>query len=148
MTIKVQDINLELEDLDKKYNSFIFNYKEKENDDKFINIYKENFSKVYLNGENILDEKPIRELIKIKSEIIKKEDFNYYRYMDLQEKEYNDKKVLPEVLNYGNEIKKKTVNKNNKRKKHKNSKDSRKPTKNTRNNSFGNKIDLSNWNNK
>lgn len=152
--VKVKDINLKLEDLDKKYSSFTFDYKEKADEDKFINVYKKEFSEVYLNGKNIVDEKPIKELIKIKTKIIKEEDSNYYRYMEMRKKEFDAKRVLPEILEYENEIKKKFTSRsgkgktNNDNRNNNKKKDSRKNTRNKRNNSFGNKMDLSDWNKK
>lgn len=143
----IENINLELEDLDKKYNSFTFDYKEKKDEDKFINTYKKEFSEVYLNGKNIVEEKPIEELIKIKSKIIKREDANYYRYMEIERKEFGNKKVLPEILKYENVIKEKSKG-YNKTKNYNKKTTPRKNTRNQRENTFGNKIDLSDWNKK
>ena len=58
--VKIKDIRLEIEDLEKKYNEFSFDYTREDELDKYINIYKKEFSKKYLDGENIEDQLPIK----------------------------------------------------------------------------------------
>ena len=96
--IEVKDVKLNIEDLNKKYSSFSFDYYEEVNVDKYIDIYKKNFSNKSLNGRDIEKEKPIEELMYIKSKVIKLQDANNYRYMELDE--FKKKKVLPEILDY------------------------------------------------
>lgn len=109
----VHDVELSIEDIDKKYGEFCFDYIVKENVNKYINAYKYYFSKEKLNGRNIEEEIPVKELIHIKSKIVKENEANNYRYMSIEreyldngrqykENEFKDKKVLPEILNYDN----------------------------------------------
>ncbi|HSH34822.1 TIGR03986 family type III CRISPR-associated RAMP protein [Schnuerera sp.] len=106
--VKVKDIILNIEDLDKKYNSFNFDYYEKADLDKYINIYKDNFSKKNLNSRKIDEQKPVEELMLIKSKVVKFEDANYYRYMEIElvqakgrkVNEFRYMNVLPEILEY------------------------------------------------
>lgn len=51
--VKVGDIKLHVEDLNKKYSEFCFDYEKTEDIDKYISLYKEDFSKKYLNGNSI-----------------------------------------------------------------------------------------------
>lgn len=101
--VEVKDIKLKIEDLDKKYSSFSFDYYKEDDGDKYIDIYKKNFSNKNLNGRNIEAQKPIKELMHIKSKVIKFQDANNYRYMDLNE--FRKRKVLPEILDYEKLIK-------------------------------------------
>jgi len=96
--VKVEDIHLKVENLDLKYGSFSFEYYEDEDINKYIDIYKENFSKKYLNGKNLEEYKSIKELLTIKSKIVELKDSNNYRYMKLEE--FRKRRVLPEILNY------------------------------------------------
>lgn len=96
--VEVKDVKLNIEDLGKKYSSFSFDYYEEVNADKYIDIYKKNFSNKNLNGRDIEKEKPIEELMYIKSKVIKLQDANNYRYMELDE--FRKRKVLPEILDY------------------------------------------------
>lgn len=109
--VKVKDIILNMEDLDKKYNSFSFDYYEEADLDKYIDIYKDNFSRKNLNGRSIDEQKPVKELMLIKSKVVKIEDANYYRYMEIERQEmikgrnkkineFKDMNVLPEILEY------------------------------------------------
>lgn len=104
--VKVKDIKLNIEDLNKKYNSFSFCYYKEDNKenniDKYVNTYKNNFSNKYLNGKRIEKEKPIKDLIHIKSQIVEPEDANNYGYMKLEE--FKEKKVLPELSLYEQSI--------------------------------------------
>lgn len=159
--VRVEDFKLMLEDLDEKYSSFTFDYIKQEDENKFIDIYKKEFSNNYLNGRDIEDEKSVKELIKIKSNVVKSEDSNYYRYMEIQAdyndngrkpNEFKDLKVLPEILNYEKALKSGKKNekyiKNEKDKKEYKKDDKSKPkfkedNSNNRN-SFGNTMDFSN----
>ena len=150
--VKVSDILLKLENLEKKYLEFSFDFMEDAEIDKYINIYKETFSNKYLNGKSIDEQKFIKEFIYIKSKVVNKKDANWYRYMNLNE--FKDKKVLPSILEYADIINKdrmgldksrktqydKQNNKQNNKQKRNKSKDNYKNNK-----SFGNSIDLSNW---
>lgn len=113
--VEVKDVKLNIEDLNKKYSSFSFDYYEEANADKYIDIYKKNFSNKNLNDRDIEKEKPIEELMYIKSKVIKSQDANDYRYMKLDE--FRKRKVLPEICEcqkeYLNEIKEYNPNKSN-----------------------------------
>jgi len=102
--VKIKDIRLEIEDLEKKYNEFSFDYTREDELDKYINIYKKEFSKKYLDGENIEDQLPIKEFFHIKKTVISKEDSSWYRYMTLEE--FKERKVLPSILEYADNVKK------------------------------------------
>lgn len=96
--VKVEDIELKIENLDLKYNSFSFEYHENEDINKYIDIYKKNFSARYLNDKDLEEQEPIKELLTIKSKVIDKSEANNYRYMDLEE--FKIKRVLPEIQKY------------------------------------------------
>jgi len=103
--IKVENVKLYIEDIERKYSYFCFDYYDPEDPDKFIALYKEKFSKEYLNDNNIEEQKPIRELMYIKSKVVKENERNNYRYMRLNIKknernEFNDRKPLPEILDF------------------------------------------------
>ncbi len=100
--VKVKDIVLEIEDLDKKYNEFSFDYKKADELDRYIDRYKEEFSQKYLNGENIEDQLPIKEFFHIKKTVIEEKDSSWYRYMTM--KEFKDRKVLPSILEYAENV--------------------------------------------
>lgn len=106
--VKVNDIELSIEDIDKKYGSFCFDYTVKANVDKYISAFKDFFSKEKLNGRNIDEQIPVKELMYIKSKIVKGNEANNYRYMSIERKyqdngrqykenEFKDKKVLREI---------------------------------------------------
>ncbi|MCF6463749.1 TIGR03986 family type III CRISPR-associated RAMP protein [Clostridium sp. Cult1] len=101
--VKVKDIELKIEDLDKKYNTFSFDYYKEGDIDKYINIYKKNFSNEYLRGTPIGDIELIKDFMYIKSKVIKFKASNNYRYMELYE--FEDKKVLPEIYHFRKSIK-------------------------------------------
>lgn len=113
--VKVKDIKLEIEDLEKKYGKFSFDYTKGDDIEKYIRIYKEEFSSNYLNGQNIEKQLPIEEFFYIKKTVIKKEDSSWYRYMEL--KEFRDRKVLPSILKYDENVKRDNNNLNPNRKK-------------------------------
>lgn len=150
--IEIKDINLKIEDIEAKYNSFTFDYAIAEDIDKYIGIYKKDFSNKYLKGNNIEQEKTIKELKEIKTRIVKKEDSKFYRYMNMQDKEFKEKKVLPEILNYENAVnsiienkpKSNKINKSN-NKTNINNKNKKPQNKSRDNKSFGNTLDLSAW---
>ena len=87
--VKVENIKLQVENLKKKYSEFCFNYEEPQDIDKYISIYKEEFSKKYLLGKPIEEYDSIKELMAIKSQIFHTNDCNY---MELRE--YRRKKLL------------------------------------------------------
>ncbi len=100
--VKVKDLTLNIENLQKKYTEFSFDYMEEDNIEKYIDYYKKEFSHKYLNGKDIDDMKPIKELMYIKSRIVKESETNNFRYMNMQAKEFSNKKVLPEILEQDN----------------------------------------------
>lgn len=112
--VEIDNFNLMIEDLDEKYSGFTFDYMKEEDENKFVNIYKEEFSKNYLNRKDIEDEKSIKEMMKIKSTLVKSEDANYYRHMEIKadyndggrkQNEFKNLRVLPEILNYDENVK-------------------------------------------
>jgi len=96
--VKVEDIELKIENLDTKYNSFSFDYFETQDVNKFIDIYKKNFASSYLSGGSLEEQKPVKELMKIKSKLVEESEANNYNYMKLNE--FKDKRVLLEILDY------------------------------------------------
>ncbi len=100
--VKIENLTLKLEDLQKKYTEFSFDFMEKHDLEEYIDYYKEKFSHRYLNGKKIDSMRPIKELMYIKSRIIKESEGNSFRYMDMQAKEFSSKKVLPEILEQNN----------------------------------------------
>lgn len=104
--IKVEDVVLKIESLDKKYSSFSFDYTEIKDSQKYIDFYKEYFSNEYketLGNKSITQMEPIKELMYIKSKTTSISEANDYRYMAIRErqfKEYGEKKVLPSILDY------------------------------------------------
>lgn len=107
--VEVNEVKLKIEDLSQKYESFSFDYMEEKSVEEYIEIYKSEFSKRYLDGKQIDAEKSIRELMKIKSKLVESSDQRHYRYMNL--KDFTDKKVLPEILCYESDIGKTGSNK-------------------------------------
>ncbi|CAK7076138.1 MAG: hypothetical protein TIS_01098 [Tissierella sp.] len=112
--------------------------------EKYINIFKKTFSNKYLNRKNIDEEESIEELIYIKSALIDEKEHNWYRYMTLNE--YKEKKVLPTILKYSEKVKKDNSSFNKQRNNDNKSKDSRQKSP-KKDESFGNRLDLSNINN-
>lgn len=98
--VKVESVELKIENIDKKYESFSFDYLETDNVDKYIKFYKDNFATEKIGGKSLDDQKPIKELMTIKSRIVSEKDAKYYRYMEMKLKEFRDRKVLPEILHY------------------------------------------------
>lgn len=103
--VKVENIKLQVENLKKKYSEFCFNYEEPQDIDKYISIYKEEFSKKYLLGKPIEEYDSIKELMAIKSQIFHTNDCNY---MELRE--YRRKNYFPTIIEH---IQKKTKKNNN-----------------------------------
>lgn len=100
--VKVKDMKLHTENLQKKYEEFCFDYLENNDIDKFVNVYKKKFSEEYLSGKSIDEHKTIKELIYIKSKVLNE---NQCRYMDLEE--FKDKKPLPEISTFDSSTKRK-----------------------------------------
>lgn len=96
--VKVKALNLHLENLDKKYGEFTFDYFDKGNIDDFVTAYKDTISNNLLGGKSIDDEKPIKELMYIKTKVVKPNERMYYRYMRVEE--YKIKIPLPAILDY------------------------------------------------
>jgi len=92
---KVGDIKLHVEDLNKKYSEFCFDYEKTEDIDKYISSYKQDFSKKYLNGNSIENSKPVEELITIKSQIL---PIKYCEYMGFNE--YRKKGYFPKIIEW------------------------------------------------
>lgn len=125
--VKIKDIKLKIEDLDKKYSSFSFDYFKSEDISKYIDLYKEKLSKTYLNGKPVYEEESIKELIFIKSKVIAEKDADKYRYMRFKPNEFRYRNVLPTILKYEElqknpNIKKQDCNNNLKHKSHDNQK--------------------------
>ncbi len=146
--VKIENVKLKLEDLDRKYGDFSFDYHVDADPSYYIEEYKKYFSEKYLKGENIEEDASIKTFLYMKEYVVDKNDRDYYSYMTLDE--YNFKKILPEALSYKEKIKTKnnTNNSSNqddnqKNKDNNNKKNKSKKTK--RNNDFGNKIDLSDF---
>lgn len=123
--VKVEGINLKIENINKKYSSFSFDYMEKADVEDYIKIYKGKFSEKYLDGKSIEDEKSIKELMKIKSKIVKRSEGNRYRYMSIRLvdgkkklNEYSKRFILPEILVYDEltSMKEEKLNYNNQKK--------------------------------
>lgn len=98
--VKVNDVKLKIENLQRKYEKFRFDYLENKDIYKYINTYKKKFSEKYLSGKSIDEQTAIKELIYIKSKVLKE---NQCKYMELNE--FKDKKPLPEIQNSENSIK-------------------------------------------
>lgn len=153
--VQVTDITLKVENLQKKYNEFSFDFVEDANINEYIEGYKSTFSDEYLSdGKKIEEQLSIREFIYIKKTVIDEKDRNWYRYMDMDLKEFNDRRVLPTLLEYYEYVKKEKpfVNhkKSNPQKNYKqgNKQKGNNPkdiTNKDSNNGFGNKIDFPDW---
>lgn len=135
--VKVSNIELKIENLEKKYGEFSFDFMDSGNVDDYINIYKSNFSDQYLNGKDIEEEKPIRELICIKSTIIDGKDSNWYRYMELPE--FRHKKVLPSILEYADLVKKEGTQLHSKASRHQSGRRDKKDNRSVRDRGIGKK---------
>lgn len=96
--VEVQEINLKLENLDEKYTTFSFDFMNDASVDEFIGKYKTNFSRKYLNGKNLEESISVKELMYIKSRIVKSSECNNFRYMEFERNEFRYKNVLPEIL--------------------------------------------------
>ena len=107
--IEVVDVRVKIEDLQKKYTSFSFDYYKDDDINKYISLYKEFFSKNKLKGKNIEETTPVKELMYIKSVVIEEDERNNYRYMDLDE--FKLKKVLPTIIQCKNGAYSKSHNK-------------------------------------
>lgn len=111
--IEFSSLDLKIEDIEKKYNEFSFDYYKKEEIDDYIKYYKDCVKKNHLKDEEIEKLKNIRELIKIKTYVVSKETSEFFTYMDL--KGYKEKKPLPELLTYPNKFPDKDKKYNNKK---------------------------------
>lgn len=106
--IEISDIDLNIEDLDMKYKNFSFAYHKKASIDTYIDRFKANFSEKHLDGRELDKEKHIREFYKISSKVVSKDKCQYYRYMSMQDKEFDKKTYLPSILEYETMQKKST----------------------------------------
>lgn len=104
--VKVNDMKLQIENLQKKYQKFCFDYLENKDIDKYIDAYKKKFSEKYLSGKSIDEQTNIIELIFMKSKVLKE---NQCRYLELDEGEFKDKKPLPKIAAYVNSAKRKEL---------------------------------------
>ena len=93
--VKVKDIKLNIEDLDKKYGTFCFDYYKSAKADDYIDEYKRYISNM-LNVKNMEEVTSIKEFFCIKATLIDEKDKNNYRYMVLDE--FKLKKILPTIL--------------------------------------------------
>lgn len=139
--IEVVDIKVKIEDLKKKYSSFSFDYYNDDDIKKYIELYKEYFSRNKLKGKSIEETTPVKELMYIKSVVIDEEESNYYRYMELDE--FGLRKVLPNILQCRNAYSKKASNNEHKgvkdkNKREKNNDNRRNASQKFNRNSFGN----------
>lgn len=154
--VKLDDISLKVENLEKKYDEFSFDYMEDMELDKYLDMYKKTFSNKYLSGKSINEQESIKELMYIKKTLIDKKDASWYRYMELDE--FKDRKVLPSILEYNDNVSKdnpgtdKGGNKGSYQQKNSthNSRDKRsydnKPKNIKSEEAFGNSIVIPNWN--
>ncbi len=152
--VEIENVKLKLEDLDKKYGEFSFDYYTSDSPLIYIDEYKKYFSKTFLNGENIEENNSIKTFLYMKKYVVDKNDRDYYSYMPL--KEFRNKKILPDALSYKNKIKDKNVpnntnqnrvNQNKGKPKYNNpsnnQNDNSRNSKKQKSNSFGTTIDLS-----
>ncbi|TFZ39375.1 TIGR03986 family CRISPR-associated RAMP protein [Soehngenia longivitae] len=146
--VKIENVKLKLEDLDRKYGDFSFDYHVDADPSYYIEEYKKYFSEKYLKGKDIEEDASIKTFLYMKEYVVDKNDRDYYSYMPLVE--FKNKKILPEALSYKEKIKTK-INANNSSNQDDNQKDKdnnnqkNKSKKSKRNNDFGNKIDLSDF---
>jgi len=148
--IELMDVKVKIEDLEKKYTSFSFDYYKDDDINRYIELYKEYFSKNKLGGKNIEETTTVKEFMYIKSVVIDENERNNYRYMDLDE--FKLKKVLPDILhckdayskNYNKSDTKKSLNyeqNQDRNKKEKKNKKSRNVSDKSNKNSFGNTME-------
>ncbi|NLB79691.1 MAG: TIGR03986 family CRISPR-associated RAMP protein [Clostridiaceae bacterium] len=100
--VKVERLELNIENLERKYGEFSFDYFDKGVDNEYIGIYK-NYISQSLSGKRSIDideVKPIKELMFIKSKVVQPDERKHYRYMNMNKKEYQEKAPLPEILEY------------------------------------------------
>lgn len=81
--IEIEDINVLVENLEEKYSSMTMDFTRKEERGRYINKYIESFSKKY--KVNLLNQQGVKELIKLKTNVVKKSNKDEVRYMDLKE---------------------------------------------------------------
>ena len=110
--VKINQIQLKVENLAKKYRSLSFHYREDRDSKEYIEKYKKYFSNQYkeaLKGKNIGQHPSVQELMYIKSKVISLAQANEYRYMviDGKNNEFKNKKVLPSILEYENALQQK-----------------------------------------
>lgn len=106
--VKVENIELYMENLKKKYEEFSFNYVDKHDVSKYIKAYKTKFSQENLAGKSIDEQNSVKDLIIIKSKVLKEKQCEY---MTLRE--FRDKRILPEILHFDDNAKRKEQHYNN-----------------------------------
>lgn len=84
--IEFENINLEIEDLNKKYKSIngFFSYMDKKDIKEYINYYKKFFKDKF--KVDIDNEESVKELLMMKTNFIKKEDENNFRHMSIKKR--------------------------------------------------------------
>ncbi|NLB78467.1 MAG: TIGR03986 family CRISPR-associated RAMP protein [Clostridiaceae bacterium] len=100
--VKLEKLELNIENLEKKYGSFSFDYYDTAVIEDFVQSYKSYLSEGFLNGKKLDHVEPIKELMYIKSTIIKSDEREHYRYMPLDN--YKKKIPLPTILEYSDRI--------------------------------------------
>lgn len=95
--VEFENINLEIEDLNKKYKSIngFFSYMDKKDIKEYINYYKKFFKDKF--KVDIDNEKSVKELLMMKTNFIRKEDENNFRHMSIEKKEFRNRYPLPDV---------------------------------------------------
>ncbi len=132
--VKISDIALKIENLERKYGEFCFDFMDDADVDYYIDFYKNTFSRKYLGNANIDKQKSIEELMCIKSTLVDSKDSNWYRYMKLRHdgrnlKEFSEKRVLPSILEYADVVKKDGKNFSGKKDNYKQARQQRKDNK-------------------
>lgn len=108
--INISNINLQLEDLNKKYSSLSIDFYEKQDKNSYLDIYKKEIKKRF--NLNIENELSVQELIKMKTVIIGEGKFNEGRYMTLADKEFTKKLPLLNPIKQGDIIEGKVIKSN------------------------------------
>lgn len=88
--VKIQNIELKVEDLKNKYTDFTLDFMKNENVEEYIDKYKKFIKDEY--KEDVEDFKEVEEFFTMKSMELKKEESEY-----LELKEFKNRRVLPEV---------------------------------------------------
>ena len=149
--VKLEEVSLKVENLETKYDEFSFDYMEDMELDKYIDMFKKTFSNKYLSGKSIDEQRSIKELMYIKKTLIDKKDAGWYRYMELDE--FKDRKVLPSILEYSDNVSKdsSSADKSGNKASYQSNNSGPKPRDNKPKNTksgetFGNSIVIPNWN--